>query len=268
MNHLLFLEQKTSGDMLFNCCFPRPPFQDVGEHRERVGLHLVNAVVVAAQHFCCIGSGEMGLLQGGFGSGARELSPWISDLDYLGGPSRASVLGLATLPLLLRSAASGGRSQPRLLSRDHEFDRARAHVDGAEDSRRCHGSPLACFLDFFGRRFLQCLSELDRKGWLEVMEGKEPIYMESSDLKLNEGVTNLNDTGILFVTKCMEGIEKRGLTDQGIYRIAGVGSKFNKLLMTGIDPKQVDSLDLISSESTWEVKTITSAMKQYFRYLS
>lgn len=115
---------------------------------------------------------------------------------------------------------------------------------------------------------LQCLSELDRKGWLEVMEGKEPIYMESSDLKLNEGVTNLNDTGILFVTKCMEGIEKRGLTDQGIYRIAGVGSKFNKLLMTGIDPKQVDSLDLISSESTWEVKTITSAMKQYFRYLS
>lgn len=97
------------------------------------------------------------------------------------------------------------------------------------------------------------------------MEGREPIYMESSELKLNEGVTNLNETGILFVTKCMEGIEKRGLTDQGIYRIAGVSSKFNKLLMTGIDPKLVDSLDLLSSESTWEVKTITSAMKQYFR---
>lgn len=113
---------------------------------------------------------------------------------------------------------------------------------------------------------LQCLSEHDRKLWLEVMEGKEPIYMESNELKQIEGVTRLDETGMQFVTKCMEGIEKRGLQDQGIYRIAGVGSKFNKLLMTGIDPKQVNSLDLESEDSTWEVKTITSAMKQYFRY--
>ncbi|XP_066920280.1 rho GTPase-activating protein 26-like isoform X5 [Clytia hemisphaerica] len=115
---------------------------------------------------------------------------------------------------------------------------------------------------------MQCLSEDDRKLWLEVMEGKEPIYMESNELKQNDGVTNLDQTGLQFILKCMEGIERRGLTDQGIYRIAGVSSKFNKLLNTGIDPKQIDRLDLTTDESPWEVKTITSAMKQYFRNLS
>ncbi|XP_057314498.1 rho GTPase-activating protein 26-like isoform X4 [Hydractinia symbiolongicarpus] len=116
---------------------------------------------------------------------------------------------------------------------------------------------------------LQSITEDDRKQWLEVMEGREPIYMESSELvSQNEGVTAMNETGIEFVRKCLEGIEKRGLTDQGVYRIAGVSSKFNKLLQVGIDAKQLEKLDLSSENSIWEVKTITSAMKQYFRTLS
>ena len=116
---------------------------------------------------------------------------------------------------------------------------------------------------------LQAQSEEDHKSWLEVMDGREPIYLESSDLvSQNEGVTNLSYHGIEFVKKCISAIEKRGIEDQGLYRIAGVSSKFNKLLQTALDPKQLEKLDLESEDSVWEVKTITSAMKQYFRNLS
>jgi len=116
---------------------------------------------------------------------------------------------------------------------------------------------------------LQSLSEEDRKQWLEVMDGREPIYQESSEYhSQNEGVTNVNETGLEFVEKCIQSIEQRGLDDQGLYRKAGVSSKFTKLLNTGLDPKQLEKLDLISPETTWEINTITSAMKQYFRNLS
>ncbi|XP_047126257.1 rho GTPase-activating protein 26 isoform X2 [Hydra vulgaris] len=115
---------------------------------------------------------------------------------------------------------------------------------------------------------LQCTSDEDRKQWLEVMEGKEPLYQDSFEFVQNEGVTSINETGVQFFLKCVEAIEARGLDDQGIYRIAGVSSKFTKLLQIGLDQKQLEKLDLLSENSPWEIKTITSAMKQYFRNLS
>ena len=57
-----------------------------------------------------------------------------------------------------------------------------------------------------------------------------------------------------------------GITDQGLYRIVGVGSKVQNLLLQCIDKKKVASIDLEDEDCEWEVKTITSALKQYLRY--
>lgn len=56
-----------------------------------------------------------------------------------------------------------------------------------------------------------------------------------------------------------------GITDQGLYRIVGVGSKVQNLLLQCIDKKKVSTIDLADEDCEWEVKTITSALKQYLR---
>lgn len=57
-----------------------------------------------------------------------------------------------------------------------------------------------------------------------------------------------------------------GLEDQGLYRLVGVSSKVNKLLTLGLDPAKSEKL-VLEDPTEWEVKTITSALKQYFRNL-
>uniref|UniRef100_A0A8C6TXQ5 Rho GTPase activating protein 10 n=1 Tax=Neogobius melanostomus TaxID=47308 RepID=A0A8C6TXQ5_9GOBI len=56
-----------------------------------------------------------------------------------------------------------------------------------------------------------------------------------------------------------------GINDQGLYRVVGVSSKVQKLLLLMIDEKKND-LDLSVSED-WDVKTVTSALKLYLRSL-
>ena len=56
-----------------------------------------------------------------------------------------------------------------------------------------------------------------------------------------------------------------GITDQGLYRIVGVGSKVQNLLLQCIERKKAKTVDLADQECEWEVKTITSALKQYLR---
>lgn len=83
---------------------------------------------------------------------------------------------------------------------------------------------------------------------------------------LVSGITKISATGIEFVTKCMDEVETRGtvdftgsiflhdyihkftiflmlssllllllgITNEGVYRVGGVSSKFNKLLANGI----------------------------------
>lgn len=66
-----------------------------------------------------------------------------------------------------------------------------------------------------------------------------------------------NSLGSLFLAS--------GVTDQGLYRIVGVGSKVQNLLLQCIDKKKATTIDLADEESEYEVKTITSALKQYLR---
>ncbi|XP_044597398.1 rho GTPase-activating protein 26-like isoform X2 [Cotesia glomerata] len=112
----------------------------------------------------------------------------------------------------------------------------------------------------------QALSEEDRKLWMDAMDGKEPTYaFQCSPAKSDETV--LDETGFLFVSKCISALENRGLEEQGLYRVVGVASKVNKLLAMGLDKRKLEKLNF-DDKFEWESKTITSALKTYLRTLS
>ncbi|KAI5089659.1 rho GTPase-activating protein 42 isoform X4, partial [Silurus meridionalis] len=110
---------------------------------------------------------------------------------------------------------------------------------------------------------LQAMSELNRKQWIEAMDGKEPIYyspiQKQAEMKLNE-------VGFKFVRKCINVIEAKGLNQEGVYRTVGSNIQVQKLLTSFFDSKCPGDVDLNSIEL--DIKTITSAMKFYLRSLS
>lgn len=106
------------------------------------------------------------------------------------------------------------------------------------------------------------------------MDGKEPVYLtpgkSSSSAQDDEYI--LDDIGFAFVKKCIDVLEKRGLEEEGLYRVSGVGTKINKLLQMGLDSKKTESerLSIFIDDQQAEViesKTIASALKQYLRKL-
>lgn len=110
---------------------------------------------------------------------------------------------------------------------------------------------------------LQAISEANRKQWMEAMDGKEPIYHSPIH---KQAEMELNETGFKFVRKCINVIETKGLTQEGVYRTVGSNIQVQKLLNAFFDSKCPGDVDLNSSE--WDIKTITSAMKFYLRSLS
>ncbi|XP_069002871.1 oligophrenin-1 isoform X1 [Embiotoca jacksoni] len=109
----------------------------------------------------------------------------------------------------------------------------------------------------------QALSEGDRKLWMEAMDGKEPIYHSPIH---KQAEMELNGIGFKFVRKCINFIETKGTTQEGVYRTVGSNIQVQKLLNAFFDPTNPGDVDLHSSD--WDVKTITSAMKFYLRSLS
>ncbi|ODN00520.1 Rho GTPase-activating protein 10, partial [Orchesella cincta] len=112
---------------------------------------------------------------------------------------------------------------------------------------------------------LQALSEDDRRLWLDAMDGREPTYGPPGKVPKSEE-TILDDVGFSFVQQCIAELEVRGLEEQGLYRLVGVSSKVSKLLAGGLDRRKIEKLQL-SDRCEWETKTITSALKTYFRNL-
>ncbi|XP_060768548.1 oligophrenin-1 [Neoarius graeffei] len=110
---------------------------------------------------------------------------------------------------------------------------------------------------------LQATSEFNRKQWIEAMDGKEPIYYSPIQ---KQAEMELNEVGFKFVRKCINVIEAKGLTQEGVYRTVGSNIQVQKLLNAFFDSKCPGDVDLNSSE--WDIKTITSAMKFYLRSLS
>ena len=98
-------------------------------------------------------------------------------------------------------------------------------------------------------------------------DGTEPMYAHTPGGKpSNANQTFLDESGFSFVQDCIQGLENRGLEDQGMYRVVGVGSKVTKLLTMGLDRRKADRINL-DDVIEWETKTITSAVKTFFRNL-
>uniref|UniRef100_A0AAX7U7Z5 Rho-type GTPase-activating protein 26 n=1 Tax=Astatotilapia calliptera TaxID=8154 RepID=A0AAX7U7Z5_ASTCA len=114
---------------------------------------------------------------------------------------------------------------------------------------------------------MQALSEEDRRLWMEAMDGREPVgFGSDSFLSLPApSVAQLDVIGFNVMKKFIYAVETRGIDEQGLYRIAGVNSKIQKLLSLAMDPKTCADVELESPE--WEIKTITSAIKHYLRML-
>ncbi|XP_021366144.1 rho GTPase-activating protein 26-like isoform X3 [Mizuhopecten yessoensis] len=109
----------------------------------------------------------------------------------------------------------------------------------------------------------QSPSDQDRKLWMDVMDGKEPVYNAP---KSNSDDSSLDDIGFGFIERCIKCVEERGLFDQGLYRVVGVSSKVSKLISLGLDPKKKDKIN-IEDPTQFEIKTVTSAVKHYLRSL-
>ncbi|XP_032397984.1 rho GTPase-activating protein 10 isoform X3 [Etheostoma spectabile] len=114
---------------------------------------------------------------------------------------------------------------------------------------------------------VQALSEDDHKFWMQAMGGKEPVgrFLGRTYSKERGIDAQLDDVGLSFIKNSISAIEKRGIDDQGLYRVVGVSSKVQKLLLLMIDEKS-NEVDMSTSED-WDVKTITSALKLYLRSL-
>ncbi|XP_027518895.1 oligophrenin-1 isoform X1 [Corapipo altera] len=110
---------------------------------------------------------------------------------------------------------------------------------------------------------LQALSEANRRLWMEAMDGKEPIY-HSPITKQEE--MELNEVGFKFVRKCINAVETKGISTEGVYRTVGSNIQVQKLLNAFFDPKCPGDVDLQSGD--WDIKTITSSLKFYLRNLS
>ncbi|XP_071664102.1 rho GTPase-activating protein 10 isoform X1 [Patagioenas fasciata] len=114
---------------------------------------------------------------------------------------------------------------------------------------------------------MQAFSEEDRKLWMEALDGKEALFINSDRANAKrEGSAQLDKIGFTVIKKCISAVETRGINDQGLYRVVGVSSKVQRLLSLLMDAKTCNEVDLENS-ADWEVKTITSAMKQYLRSL-
>ncbi|MGH0148422.1 UNVERIFIED_CONTAM: hypothetical protein FKN15_012705 [Acipenser sinensis] len=136
-------------------------------------------------------------------------------------------------------------------------------------------TPVLCFDSRPGVITMQALSEEDRRLWMEAMDGREPVYNLNRDNQ-SEGSDNeavlfvsaaqLDSIGFNIIKKFIHSVETRGINEQGLYRIAGVSSRVQKLLGLLMDSKTSPEVD-VDSAAEWEIKTITSALKHYLRML-
>ncbi len=119
-----------------------------------------------------------------------------------------------------------------------------------------------------------------RRSWLTALGGVDAVLVHDAGAAGASGRVRLDDAGFLFVQRCLDALERRGLTEEGLYRMVGTSSKVEELLRLGLDPGRAEEvleemLDEKEREEEeeeerdggreWETKTITSAVKSYFR---
>ncbi|XP_053616455.1 rho GTPase-activating protein 26 isoform X2 [Plodia interpunctella] len=110
---------------------------------------------------------------------------------------------------------------------------------------------------------LQALSERDRSAWLRALAAAPPAPARGAAPAAEPGL--LDDAGFHFVTALVAEIERRGLDEQGLYRVAGVASKVARLEAAAREPRRLPPA--LADPLQWETKTLTSALKGYLRAL-
>lgn len=120
----------------------------------------------------------------------------------------------------------------------------------------------------------KCISAVEKRGQFiqyslrcfSVQISAIGNQMQIGNLQEQNGYTTFTVTTVSsHVILCIFLFIIPGITDQGLYRIVGVGSKVQNLLLQCIDKKKVSQIGLADDDCEWEVKTITSALKQYLR---
>ncbi|CAF0979025.1 unnamed protein product [Rotaria sordida] len=113
----------------------------------------------------------------------------------------------------------------------------------------------------------QAMNEEDFEGWVFITGGQ--INVSKPELSLKTEMQNeLDDSGIDFVKKCIQVIERRGLDEQGLYRVVGMQSKVNSLVAGHFDAHKTLAQRLATPvEEDMELKTICSALKLFLRTL-
>ena len=94
----------------------------------------------------------------------------------------------------------------------------------------------------------QAVTDEDFDGWLAILGGQidtsKPQLSSKSEMQsrnrtegnkqeesLSLHVDELDESGIDFVKKCIQIIERRGLNEQGLYRVVGMQSKVNSIVV-------------------------------------
>uniref|UniRef100_A0A8C2HEF6 Oligophrenin 1 n=1 Tax=Cyprinus carpio TaxID=7962 RepID=A0A8C2HEF6_CYPCA len=114
---------------------------------------------------------------------------------------------------------------------------------------------------------LQAISEVNRKQWMEAMDGKEPVGFTLS-LFTPLRVLELNDLGFKFVRKCINFVETKGTITLILAIYLSLCFSLSVFICPplSVDPKCPADVDLNSPDM--DIKTITSALKFYLRSLS
>lgn len=93
-------------------------------------------------------------------------------------------------------------------------------------------------------------------------------YLAPGKIKVSEAY-HLDEAGFMFIRRCIQVLEIRGLEDEGIYRKSGVGTKISKLLALGLNQKESDDVFVDDKyRDLMESNTIASALKMYLRNLN
>ncbi|CAF0750349.1 unnamed protein product [Rotaria sordida] len=113
----------------------------------------------------------------------------------------------------------------------------------------------------------QSMTEEDLEGWISGMGGQINVSKPQISSK-TEMQNELDEAGIDFIKKCIRIIERRGLNEQGLYRIVGMQSKVNSVVATHFDSHRTHAQKLSTPiDEDMELKTICSALKLYLRTL-
>ncbi|XP_048481472.1 rho GTPase-activating protein Graf [Plutella xylostella] len=111
---------------------------------------------------------------------------------------------------------------------------------------------------------LQAVSPAARAAWLHALSATRQPQVSLAGAEGGEAGHVLDENGFTFVRTIISTLEARGLTEQGLYRVAGVSSKVSRLVRCASNPR---SLPDLTDPCQWESKTLTSALKGYLRAL-